>query len=599
MRKWLITALIVTALAVSALYVQKWLPHFLSFVGTNSNVIQWSAAGTLLVVRLLRSTSPNPPQLQTAKHQTALAVDTPPQPSIPRSSALHQLPTPPDDFTGRVQELVELLSNVGQGGVHISGLRGMGVVGKTALALKLAEKVAPRYPDAQLYLDLKGADPHPVSTADAMLHVIRAYDPEARPLADEAELCARYRSVLHGQRALLLTDNAASREQVEPLIPPDTCLLIVTSRNHFNLPGIFDKDLDTLPPEDARKLLLKIAPRIGDQADQLAVLCGRLPLALRLAASALAERRDLSPDAYVRRLSDEQQRLKLIDASLALSYDLLTPELQTHWRALAVFPDTFDPPAAAAWELEPGVAEDTLGELLKYSLLEWDDKTARYSLHDLARLSADARQSVEERTTHRLRHAAHYLNVLREAKELYKQGGEGVGLGLGLFDLERRNIESGQALAEELAGSDNEAATLCLAYPDAGAHVLDLRLPPRERIRWLEAGLAAARRLKNRAAEGAHVGNLGLAYAALGEVRRAVELYEQQLTIARDIGDRRGEGTALWNMSLAFHELGERAKAIARAEASLRIREEIEDPRAGKVREKLAEWRGVMEGGGG
>jgi tetratricopeptide (TPR) repeat protein len=119
------------------------------------------------------------------------------------------------------------------------------------------------------------------------------------------------------------------------------------------------------------------------------------------------------------------------------------------------------------------------------------------------------------------------------------------------------------------------AAQLCNYYPNAGTYCLDLRQYPRERTRWLEAALAAARSLMNRASEGGHLGNLGNAYAALGEPRRAIEFYEQALAIDREISDRRGEATDLWNMSLAQDKLGEREQAIANAEAALKIYEQI------------------------
>ena len=93
----------------------------------------------------------------------------------------------------------------------------MGGVGKTALALVLAERLAERYPDAQFFLDLRGTSKEPLSAAQAMAHVVRAYYPTAPLPESEEELAATYRSVLHGQRALLLMDNAAGRAQVEPL----------------------------------------------------------------------------------------------------------------------------------------------------------------------------------------------------------------------------------------------------------------------------------------------------------------------------------------------------------------------------------------------
>ena len=498
-------------------------------------------------------------------------------------SRLHELLPPPRDFTGRVAELAELLAALETGGAVISGLRGMGGVGKTALAFVLAEKLTPRYPDAQFYLDLRGSDPTPLPVAEALAHVIRAYyPPEAKLPQSEAELGGLYRSVLHGKKALLLLDNAADAAQVTPLLPPTGCCTLVTSRQHFALPGLYAMDLDTLPLDDARALLLKIAPRLDTPlplgkgsgvraADALARLCGCLPLALRVAASTLAERVDLDVADYMRRLADVRQRLTLtgVEATLRASYDLLREELQARWRTLAVFPGAFDAQAAASvWGLEfgetvetaeqaPDAAQEALSELVQYSLVEWIG--GRYRLHDLARLFADAQLANAERATAWQRHAAHYEAVALAADDLYLQGGSGLLQGLGLFDLEWGNIQAGQAWAAAGAAEDEAAARLCSAYPDAGAHCLDLRQHPRERIRWREAALAAARRLGDRAAEGAHLGNLGNAYAALGEARRAIAYYEQQLVITREIGDRGGEGSALGNLGNAYADLGRRA----------------------------------------
>ncbi|HEX8922178.1 MAG TPA: tetratricopeptide repeat protein, partial [Pyrinomonadaceae bacterium] len=349
----------------------------------------------------------------------------------------------------------------------------------------------------------------------------------------------------------------------------------------------------------------KIAPRIGEHAGAIAKLCGYLPLALRLAASALVERPDLNVADYVRRLTDAQQRLKLIDASLSLSYELLTPELQKRWRLLAVFPDTFDTAAAAAvWNAEPDTAKDALGEMFKYSLLEWSEATARYRLHDLARLFANARLSEVERNEGQRQHASFYLNVLWEANELYLRGGEAIKRGLVLFDLEWANTQAGQAWAEKHADEDdNVAAKFCSDYLDAGVYLLDLRQHPRERIRWLEVALTAARKLKDRAAEGMHLGNLGLVYAELGEVRRAIEFYEQRLAIAREIGDRRGEGTATGNLGSVYADLGETRRAIEFYEQQLTIVREIGDRRTegvtlgdlGSVYAELGEVRRAIE----
>jgi hypothetical protein len=143
-------------------------------------------------------------------------------------------------------------------GIRIVGLRGPGGIGKTVLAQKLAELLMPSYRHAQFYLDLKGLNSQPVPVSEALSHVIRAYHPTATLPDNEAELRGLYQSVLHGKHAILLMDNAAGAVQVEPLIPPATCVLLVTSRQHFTLPGLFAKELDSLAADDARSRLLTI-----------------------------------------------------------------------------------------------------------------------------------------------------------------------------------------------------------------------------------------------------------------------------------------------------------------------------------------------------
>jgi tetratricopeptide (TPR) repeat protein len=489
---------------------------------------------------------------------------------------LHETPRPPADFTGREDELKELLSAIEAGGVTISGLQGMGGIGKTALALKLVELLKPRYPDAQFFLDLKGASTQPLTVAEALAHVVRAYHPTAKLPENESELRGLYLSVLEGQRALLLMDNAANAAQVEPLIPPVGCLLLVTSRQHFTVPGLAAKNLDTLSAADARDLLLTIAPRIETQADEIATLCGHLPLALRLAATALVKYRNLPAADYVRRLRDRQQRLQLIDASLSLSYELLSAALRERWRCLAVFPDTFAGDAAAAvWEVEVDEAQDILGELMASSLVEWNEVSDRYRLHDLARLFADAKLSAEKRAVGQKRFATHYKDVLAAAKKLYKEGGESLLRGLALFDLEWANIQAGHAwVAAQADAADADVTWLGMTYPDAGVHILHLRQHSREWISWLEIALAAAQRLQHREGEDVALGNLGTAYKNVGETRRAIQFYEQALLIVHETGDRRGEGNVLGNLGLAYAILGETRRAIEFHEQCLTIARE-------------------------
>ena len=248
--------------------------------------------------------------------------------------APHQLRPPTTDFTGREAELETLLSKV-QTGATISGLQGMGGVGKTELAYVVANRLSGRYPDAQILVELKGTSDKPLSPADALSRVIQSIQPEAKLPEEVGELQKIYLSLLHGKRAIILADDAASAEQVRPLMPPAGSFLLVTSRRHFRVQGLEPVQLNCLGPDEAVELLLKICQRIDGCAAAIAKACGYLPQALRAAASLLAVRPDIQTEDYVRDLVDETKRLETIgqegveigvEASLMLSYRQLEPE---------------------------------------------------------------------------------------------------------------------------------------------------------------------------------------------------------------------------------------------------------------------------------
>jgi tetratricopeptide (TPR) repeat protein len=502
---------------------------------------------------------------------------------VPVIAATHQLPPPPADFTGRTTDLSELRKAIETGGVTISGLQGQGGVGKTALALKLAQEIAPHFPDAQIYMDLRGVSEKPLTPAAAMAHVIRAFYPGVKLPEKEAELGGLYRSILYGKRALLLMDNAKDAAQVKPLIPPAGCALLVTSRLHFTLPGLQARNLETLPPADAKALFLRIEPRVGGEAEAIAKLCGYLPLALRLAAAALVERADLAPADYRQRLTSERLKLlavsdESVEASINLSYGLIDPEMQKRWRMLGIFPDTFDAAAVAAvWGVEREDAQDILGRLIGWSMLEWNDSLKRYRLHDLMRDFADERSEPPERDEAAIRHAEHYLRVLDSAGDLYGKGDESLMCGLALVDIEWGNIEAGQAWAAGHASENRKATQLCNRYPRSGTLCLALRQHPREEIHWVEAALAAARQLNDRKAEGKHLGHLAYSHNLLGGHRLAVKYREQQLLIAHEVHDRVSERNALSGLGWLLIDLGQYRRAIKFFEQVRRMAREAAD----------------------
>ncbi|MGH9768003.1 MAG: ATP-binding protein [Blastocatellia bacterium] len=483
----------------------------------------------------------------------------------------HQLPPPLPEFAGRSSELAEFYAARANRDVRVLNIQGPGGVGKTTLALKLADQLAPHYPDARFYLDLKGASAQPLSVAEAQASVIRANLPTVRLPENEVELDQLYKTALVGKRVLLLLDNAVNAQQVAPLVAPFGCITIVTSRNHIALPAMFSKQLERLAPSEARDLLLRIVPHINGHAGKVAELCGHLPLALRLAGSALMLATGKKIVEYVWRLDKLQQPgmraregsqslapaplpMRPVDAVLSLSYDLLVPGLQKLWRMLTVFRDTFDATAAASvWKINPVRATDALDRLMALSLIECNRATGRYRLHDLMAQFADAHSNDQERTIARQRFSAHYQSVLHEADALYEQGGEFLKQGLSLVDLEWSNIQAGQVWAATSVDDDRAACELCNSYPDAGKYVLDLRQHPRERIRWSEAGLAAARKLRRRKAAVRHLAALGDSYSDLAEVHHAIECYEQALEIARDARDRRGEAEAMSGLGTAYY----------------------------------------------
>jgi tetratricopeptide (TPR) repeat protein len=519
-------------------------------------------------------------------------------------SPLHQLPADVEDFAGREVQIEKLLRVLDATGarVAISAIDGMGGLGKTALAVHVAHRLTGRYPDAQVVVDMAGTSDAPLSPAQGLERVIRVFEPLMQLPDTEADLRPIYLSLLRGKRVLLILDNALDGDQVTPLVPPEDCALIVTSRRRIAVAGLVRIDLDLLAPDEAMTLLRSI---VGDdrarhdQLSRIAERCGLLPLALRIAGMFLIANPHWSAERFITALTDEQKRLSRLKlegnasldvaANLALSVGELRrthPDIADRWHELAGFPASFDITAAASvWDQPSEVADEILGALLLRSMVLYDPAQQRWRLHDLMRDLAGGRAAVEalgapadlaaRLTAARRRHAEYYCGLLAAADKLYLKGGDQVALGLALFDRERHNIESGRAWAAGGVLADPAAARLCVGYPLQGVNVLPLRLHPRQRIDWLETAVTAARKIGDRPSEGATLGNLGSAYFELGEPRRAIEFYEQHLTIAREIGDRRSEGQALGNLGVAYGDLGKPRRAIEFYEQNLTIAREI------------------------
>jgi len=494
------------------------------------------------------------------------------------------LAMPAADFVGREDDLAELeLQHAA--GVAISGVQGQGGVGKTELARKLAERLASRCPDGLIEIDLRGVDPVPIRPCDAQARIVREFrGVDHRVPDDDAALLAEYRATLAGKRVLLLLDNAGTAEQVEALLPPagTPAVVIVTSRRRLAVKGLRRHDLDTLPADAASALVRSLVPQLSDaEATDMAQACGRLPLALRLAGSALAERPDWTAADYLRRLQT-RGRLNVLDGVwlvVAESEDLLADATKVAWSALAVFAGGFEKGwAAQVWAVDEDTADDYLGELQRHSLLAWEAEERRFHLHDLVREYATGRLDPSGRDLLELRHAALFRDELRSANLQLKQGGDHILVALRRF--EAVEVEARVAFDRARGQPDAPAwQVICRDVALQAAGLLDLRLLAHEQVDWYAVAADRTRRLGDRRSEAyARVG-LGIAYFRLGQVRLAVESYENGLALAREVGDRRIEGNILGCLGTACLALGRPREAIPWFRAQLGIAQGLGDRR--------------------
>lgn len=318
-----------------------------------------------------------------------------------------QLPAEVADFTGRadiVRELAAHFDDAASGAVVISAVAGMGGVGKSTLAVHIAHRIRDRFPDGQLYVNLRGVEPDPAAPVDVLAGFLRALgirEAELPPSVDERS--ALLRTVLADRRVLLVLDNARDTDQVLPLIPgtASTAVLITSRAVLTELPGARPIRLDVLDPDEALELFTRIiGPRRAaaePEATRAAIeICGRLPLALRVLGSRLLSRPGWTIAGVTARLADEEQRLDLLrtgDLAVAgvfrLGYDWLTPDQARAFRLLARtgVPDIPLAAAAAVLELSSAQTEQLCESLVDLNLLE-TAVPGRYRYHDLLRLFA-------------------------------------------------------------------------------------------------------------------------------------------------------------------------------------------------------------------
>lgn len=360
----------------------------------------------------------------------------PPKPAAPQRPRPAELPVGTTAFTGRdedLQRLERLLDTDNPDPVVISAVTGTGGIGKSALAIRAARSLVDRFPDGQLYLNLRGATPDVarLEPAEALGRLLRSLDvdvPGAVTAADE--LAARFRSAVAGRRLLLLLDDAADAAQVTPLLPGDPgCAVVITSRNTLTqLDGAAFLRLDVLSSADALRLFGRLTGRPETAATaEVAELCGRMPLAICVAAARLNTDPGLPIDGLAEQLRSESQRLRQLDdgqravrSTFMVSYRGLDADAARMFRRLGLHEgdDLSVPTAAALAEVTEERAARLLAGLAASHLVE-ETAPDRYSMHDLLRLfsreraEADDTPAEREQAVERMLHC--YLATVRHA----------------------------------------------------------------------------------------------------------------------------------------------------------------------------------------
>ncbi|MFE1521562.1 BTAD domain-containing putative transcriptional regulator [[Kitasatospora] papulosa] len=356
-----------------------------------------------------------------------------------------QLPPGFTTFVGRDAELAELTESALGGTAVVSAISGTAGVGKTAFAVHWARQVADRFPDGQLYLNLRGFDPVglPVSPEHALRNALESLGADARKLPQDIDsLAATFRTLLTGKRVLLLLDNVRDASQVRPLLPgAPGCLALVTSRSRLSglvaLDGAHPVDLAVLSVPEARELLARRLKPGQAEAEPRAVeeiisRCARLPLALAVTAARAATRPTLSLTAIAAELRESADGLDAfhdgdtaadIRAVFSWSYQALTPQAARLFRFLALHPgpDITLPATASLVALPLPHTRQLLTELVQAHLLE-EHIPGRYTSHDLLRTYATELTHTFDspRGAQAARHRIldHYLHSAREALTL-------------------------------------------------------------------------------------------------------------------------------------------------------------------------------------
>ncbi|GAB3888917.1 hypothetical protein GCM10029964_057400 [Kibdelosporangium lantanae] len=553
----------------------------------------------------------------------AALVDAPPRRPRRQTGATRWtgLPGVTAHFTGRAAEAAEILATLSQDApdsARICAVDGMAGVGKTMLAVRCARRLEGRFAAGCLYLDLRGhgtdgrADPrHPdparrlpghaaeVTVAEALDRFLRALGVPAEHIpSDVDDRAALYRDQLRGRSVLIVLDNAHSAHQVMRLVPAEPkCRVLVTSRHRLAaLDDAHHVSLGTLTEHESIQLFRSLAVTDGPDEVVASIVnhCGRLPLAIRIAAARLRTNPAWQLTDLDQRLADDLGRVAELDdgeRSVAAAIRLSVADLPAGHRVafglLALHPGTdFDIHSAAALVgHDLATAEHVLGSLHAQHVLT-QQPTGRYQFHDLVRGFALA-ETLPEIPVATQREALNRLfdlelHAAESADQLLAHGRyrpqltldhlpadvrcfAGHDDALAWFDVEWPNLV---ALCRKAADSGLAGRSWQLAY-----HLRSYFFLSKLRDVWISTqrvALAAATADGDVWGEAVTHNNLGLALVDQGELDAASEHYQAAFDRFRQLGDTHGVNTALANFGWVDHYRGDHQAALDHLQAALR-----------------------------
>jgi tetratricopeptide (TPR) repeat protein len=477
------------------------------------------------------------------------------------SLSKNQLPNKVPAFFGRKDILLEVTGRSWESGGLIC-LYGEKGTGKTSLAIELAHQLAPKYPDAQFYIDLKAGGDRPLPISKAMGYVLRAFFPKEPLSPNPDELVQQYGSTIKGKRILMLIENITKPSQIKRFMSGRSGLIIFTSDKKISIPGAYSKPVKELFPDEAELLLFYQASHVKRWASEINELCGNSPLAISLAGSYLKSNPDISAEMFVRELREEKRVMKpegeaeadesvnlkeILDRNVEPVFNIIFRDMRketaTVFRKLALFASSFDAKAVA--NICGDRDGDHLRRLTSLKLIEHDTINSRYYFHELIhKLIKNEVRPSEKILTHR-NLAFYYFDVLKNANELYENDEEALESALNLFDQDWFNIQAGHKWSAQKSAEDAKIAKLCGDYCKEARVLMPMRHPTDECIEWNESALTASRESENTESEKNNLLSLGMQLHSLSHYDKAIEYLEEAQSLSNKLGHVADEKNSL------------------------------------------------------